>query len=389
MTRFRHSFLLEVTILITAALGLASCSGSPATKPPSGAKAAQEPARPESSSPPPESAPATLAPIEKSLVSGLPYPSAASLPRPTAEPGGVAVLDWAGFKSALTYSFDDGQPSQIEHYRELEAAGVPLTFYISEGWSGSSPDFVATWSQAAKEGHELGNHTVHHSHSGLEDSGTGGTPLADQELEIAQNAKYLSAVLGQKEVWSMASPYGDMGWSRYARAFYLFNRGVGLGKIAPRDRSDPLNLPVYMAKGGEREQDLDRRIDAARAEGKWLVFLFHSLLPTSQAWYAPVEIGSVTGSIRHARASGEVWIDALYKIAAYWLGQKIFEENEALASGKDLVWTWKLPEHFPSGSYLRVVAGGGTLSQGGKTLAPDPRGFYELSLDSGSLTLSP
>ncbi|MFW6022583.1 MAG: hypothetical protein ACOCQW_03590 [Halanaerobiaceae bacterium] len=44
----------------------------------------------------------------------------------------MLVLDWAGFKSALTYTFDDGQPSHIEHYDELQSAGVPMIFYISK-----------------------------------------------------------------------------------------------------------------------------------------------------------------------------------------------------------------------------------------------------------------
>jgi hypothetical protein len=49
--------------------------------------------------------------------SGLPVPPGASdRPRPSGAPGNLTVLDWAGFKSALTYTFDDGQPSQIAHY---------------------------------------------------------------------------------------------------------------------------------------------------------------------------------------------------------------------------------------------------------------------------------
>src|SRR3954453_1126938 len=62
--------------------------------------------------------------------SGLPVPpGAGGLPRPSGAPGNLRVLDWAGFKSALTYTFDDAQPSQIEHYADLQASGVPLTFF--------------------------------------------------------------------------------------------------------------------------------------------------------------------------------------------------------------------------------------------------------------------
>jgi hypothetical protein len=36
--------------------------------------------------------------------------------RRPAHPATLKVLDWAGFKSAVTYTFDDAQPSQVEHY---------------------------------------------------------------------------------------------------------------------------------------------------------------------------------------------------------------------------------------------------------------------------------
>jgi peptidoglycan/xylan/chitin deacetylase (PgdA/CDA1 family) len=323
-------------------------------------------------------------------VSGLPYPSSASTRgrRLTGAPGDVTILDWAGFGSALSYTFDDGEPSQLEHYEELAAAGAPFSFYVSKGWESSSPDFVGAWSRAARDGHELGNHTVHHPRSDLKGSIAGGDALASHELEIAEDEEYLRKVLGQKNVWSMASPFGDQGWNRHAGRFYAFNRGVQEGRIAPGDDSDPLDLPVFMAKGGESEDELNGRVGAARAEGSWLIFVFHTLAPTKESWYAPVDIAAVTGSLRRAKDRGDVWIDALYKIAAYWLGQRIVESARTEASGDGVCWTWKLPEHFPAGCYLRAAARDGSLMQDGKNLVRDASGFFEISLDSLSLTLS-
>ena len=48
---------------------------------------------------------------------------------------------------------------------------------------------------------------------------------------------------------------------------------------------------------------------------------------------------------------------------------------------------WTLPDHFPPGMCLRVTTTGGTLSQGGQTLGWDDHGYYEVSLDAGTLTL--
>jgi peptidoglycan/xylan/chitin deacetylase (PgdA/CDA1 family) len=334
----------------------------------------------------------TMAPlpaVEKSAVSGLPYPETGGAPRPDGKPGTLTVLDWAGFKAALSYTFDDGQPSQVAHYAELEAQGVPMTFYICEGWSGTSENFAAAWAQAAADGNEIGNHTVNHPHATLSDTGTGRGPLATPDLEISRDADYITKSISHLPVWSFAAPYGDRGWAPYAARFYFVNRGVAYGMIAPKDSTDPMNLPVYAANGGETARTLNAEIDAARSGGKWLIFLFHALLPTSQNWYAGVEVKNVTGSMYHARAAKDTWADVLYKVAAYWMGQKILSQAEPAVSGSGYTWRWTLPPHFPTGMYLRVTVSGGTVSQNGSALPWDAHGFYEIALDAGSLAVSP
>lgn len=331
----------------------------------------------------------SLPAIEKSAISGLPYPETNGVSQPSGTPGTLTVLNWAGFNAAVSYTFDDGQPSQVAHYPELAAQGVPMTFYISEGWRGTSSDFESVWAQAAADGNEIGNHTVNHPHADLSDTGTGSGPLASQHLEITQNADYITNTISHQPVWSFAAPYGDRGWAPYAAEEYFVNRGVAYGTISPMDSTDPMRLPVYMANGGETEKVLNGEIDAARSGGKWLIFLFHALLPTSQNWYAGVDVANVTGSMYHARAAKDIWVDALYKVAAYWMGQKILSKAEPEVSGSDHVWRWTLPPHFPTGIYLRVTVNGGTVSQNGSALPWDPHGFYEIALDAGSLTVSP
>jgi len=333
--------------------------------------------------------PTALPAIEKSAVSGLPYPQTSDIPQPDGAPGTLTVLDWAGFKAAVSYTFDDSQPSQVAHYAELVAQGVPMTFYVNKGWSGTSSNFVETWTQAADDGNEIGNHTVSHSHANLSDTGTGSGPLASQSLEISENADYITSTLSHQPVWSFAAPYGDRGWAPYAKEHYFVDRGVAYGTIAPLDSTDPFNLPVYMANGDETEKVLNAEIDLARKGGRWLIFLFHALLPTSQNWYAGVDVANVTGSMYHGRAAPDTWIDALYNVAAYWMGQKIRSQVEPVVSGNDYIWNWTLPAHFPTGTYLRVTVSGGTVSQNGVVLPWDPHGFYEISLDAGSLTVSP
>ncbi|WP_437668892.1 polysaccharide deacetylase family protein [Sorangium sp. So ce131] len=317
--------------------------------------------------------------------SGLPAPPGRGVPRPSGAPGNLVVLDWAGFRGAASYTFDDSQPSHITHYAALQAEGVPMTFYINSGRN-DLPNFDATWTRAAADGHELGNHTAHHCHANMTEcaGGSAGTLLA----EIDACTDYIVENYGQN-VWTMASPFGDGGWVDPARERFFLNRGVNSGMIAPRDSSNAWNLPTEMAVGGESASAFNADLDAALSTGKWVIFLFHTILPTDAHWYADVDLAAITGSMRHGKAQPELWLDTVVNVGAYWVGQKVVSSATRATSGSDTTWTWALPEHFPPGKYVRVRVDGGTLKQGGRALAWDDHGYYEVALDARSLTLSP
>jgi peptidoglycan/xylan/chitin deacetylase (PgdA/CDA1 family) len=304
---------------------------------------------------------------------------------PSGTGANLRVMPWAGFGSAVSYTFDDAQPSQIEHWEELKAAGARMTFYLNTS-NTSAADFDATWQEAYELGSELGNHTVNHCHSDF----SGCTRhLPTLEAELDQCTAYIEANLGQPVVWTAAYPFGELGYKCPAQARFFLARGVGSGMIAPGDRTDPFNLPVYAARGGEEASVFNGRIDAASDGGKWLIFLFHSLLPTTNNWYAGVDIGSVTGSIEHAKSLETVWIDSVVNVGAYWLGQRVFEAATPETTADSTTWSWSLPRFFPRGHVLRVLVDGGQLAQDGQALDWDGHGYYEVALDSGNLTWSP
>jgi hypothetical protein len=91
----------------------------------------------------------------------------------------------------------------------------------------------------------------------------------------------------------------------------------------------------------------------------------------------------------HAKTSGDTWVDSVVDVGAYWRGLKTVASANRTTSGTITTWTWTLPAHFPTGKYVRVIVpAGGTLSQKGATIAENPSGFYSVSLDAGSLTLT-
>jgi hypothetical protein len=293
------------------------------------------------------------------------------------------VLPWAGFRAAVSYTFDDSQPSQIDHWAELKVEGVRMSFYVnpSNNWYAG---YDTTWRDAIAQGHEIGNHTMNHCHADL--SGCNHPGTMDQEIDGCSS--YIAERLGQAGVWTFAAPFGDVGYQPYAAARFLVARGVSPGTVAPSDNTDPFNLPIMGASGGEPAAVFNGHIDAALAQGRWLIFLFHSILPTRQNWFAGVDITSITGSIEHAKSLGNLWIDSVVDIGAYWLGQRTFEASARASAGGKLTWSWSLPAAFPPGHVLRVGVDGGTLSQGGRPLAWNGHGYYEVALDARAVTWS-
>ena len=311
--------------------------------------------------------------------------------KPPAVAAPFTVLDWDGHRGAVSFTFDDAQPSHVEHYAELQAAGVPMTFYINSG-KPAFDDFDAAWTRAARDGHELGNHTTHPCHADATAHVSGcimGAPLADAGAEIEDNAKYITAHYPQTAVWTMASPFGDNGWNGPARTQVFLNRGVQRGMIAPGGATDPFNLPVYPVVTGENAARFNEATDRARAAGRWVIFLFHTITPTAANWYAPVAVADVVAAMQHARSLGDVWVDTVANVGAYWRGQQILAAATSSASGPATTWTWTLPPHFPPGRSLRVtLRDGGTLAQNAQPLARDARGEYRVALDAGTLALT-
>src|ERR1017187_7427629 len=322
------------------------------------------------------------------------YPAAG--PSGQAKPSGtgskVTVLAWAGFKSAVSFTFDDTNQSQIDNYSLLQAQNdkgnnVRYTFYMQTGKTGELGSSV--WPQALKDGHELGNHTKSHS-----------PPANTTDIQAAEDTlKSMFSVTA----YSFAAPNGDSSYVTTIPTMkeFLTNRTAGNGGgIAMTDdpTSKQWSLPCIIPSPSAQTSAMTSSISSAISGGKWVTFLIHGFLlnPTTgksetDGAYQPVDIVQFTGAVKWAKDQGNIWIDTVGNVSAYWIAGYKFASLAATTTGTDKTWTWKTSDFsnpFPPGHYLRVTTDGGVLKQGSTVLQWDDHGYYEVSLDAGTLTLS-
>jgi peptidoglycan/xylan/chitin deacetylase (PgdA/CDA1 family) len=305
--------------------------------------------------------------------SGLPLPpGAGGVARPSGTPGTITVLNWAGFKSAVSYTFDDSNSSQISNYSKMNALGVPFTYFM---WTNKSDASNSIWATAVKDHHEIGNHTKSHDSNGT---------AAD--IDAAQT--FIKDKYGVT-AWTLAAPNGASVYTQLANGHFMINRGVSDAIIAPNSSTDPFTLPTFIPPTGAATSAFNNEVDSARTSGGWRTMCIHGFTGGSDNAYQPVPIDNFIASVQHTKDLGDVWIGTLTDVGAYWRGQKAFSSATMMTSGDSKTWTWKLPGNFPPGKFLRVKVEGGTLTQSGKTIPWNDHGFYEIALDALSVTLAP
>jgi len=285
-------------------------------------------------------------------------PTMTGVAKPAGAAGGLKVLDWAGFKGAASFTFDDNTPSQMANYTALKGTGGHFTWFLIASSAGSN--YKAT----IADGQEIANHTQ--THPGSASAG-----------EVSNAQTTLKTNYGV-DVHSMAAPNCADAWKAFAAPAKLFqNRGPcgSVAAVSPRDSTDPFLLPAYLPPQGADTANLSGQI----AAGKWRLYVIHGF-DSQNGTYQPVPIASVTGAMSKAVSDG-MWVEGMTNIGAYWQGQKLIPASATTSA------TWTLPANFPPNMCVRITTTGGTVKQKGETIGWDPHGYYQISLDAGAVTV--
>lgn len=193
-----------------------------------------------------------------------------------------------GRKAAVSLAYDDAIPSQLDHaIPALDRHGLKGSFYLTLG-SDTLRTRQREWIAAARNGHELGNHTLFHQCSASQPDRAWVEPHRDldnttvaQMVDQVRLANVLLAALDGRSERTMTVPCGDTQArdgnyvDAVAADFVAIKRGQG-GVIDDMIRIDPAAVPVDVPVDATGEQ-LIARVEEAARRGTMVGFTFHGI----------------------------------------------------------------------------------------------------------------
>jgi peptidoglycan/xylan/chitin deacetylase (PgdA/CDA1 family) len=194
---------------------------------------------------------------------------------------------WNGRRCAVALTYDDALNTHLDHVIPLlDTLGFKGTFYLS-GFFPGLRERVKDWIAAAREGHELGNHTLFHPCEGKAPGREWVSPEYDLNVYTVRRivdeirmANVLLETMDGMTARTFAYPCGDTkaGDSSYVdavRGLCVGARGVE-GKLQTIDSGDLYGIGAYMINGQSGDERI-RLVKEAEAKGALCVFLFHGV----------------------------------------------------------------------------------------------------------------
>jgi len=200
---------------------------------------------------------------------------------------GQQQQQWNGKKFAISLSYDDALDVHLDHALPvLDSLDIKATFYVP-AHSGNLMERREEWIKVARNGHELGNHTLFHpcSSNGGEREWVSSQYDLDQynvdrildEIQLANNI--LFAIDGKTER-SFAYTCGDTeagneSFVEELKDDFISARGIE-NKNNQLNQTDLFQLTTFSVNG-QTITELIAAVEKARTEKTYLIFLFHGV----------------------------------------------------------------------------------------------------------------
>jgi peptidoglycan-N-acetylglucosamine deacetylase len=299
-----------------------------------------------------------------------------------AQAAAFKVLPWNGHKAAISLTFDDARPIQLDvAVPELNKRHLRATFFVSI----SKLTRIDDWRKARLQGHEIGNHSVTHEHANTLNKATEETQVEDAKEFLESNFSTSVSIF--------AYPYAELSpgllyWvKRYDFAARGWRGEGNLLYVTADSIPDWYNLPsqaVFSSYGAEVYREW---IDRALSMGAWTTIQIHGIGDPSTG-FEPMPADTFIALLDYMKEqeSNGLWVAPFGEIAAYLRAQKIVEEARPEADGQQQNYTWAAPSPFPNGVVLKATAEPGRrLYQNGREIRPDTKGEYRIAFDQHEL----
>lgn len=312
----------------------------------------------------------------------------AAAPAPTIAPR-LTIAPWNGHRMALSWTFDDGDPSHLETVVPLlDAAAIPGTFYPT---CSEIQPVVDDWIAVAEAGvHEIANHTVTH----VDADGR-----ADN-AEIADCHQFLTETVGV-DVSTFAYPAAivDEPYLGYATDRYVASRAGWAFVSVVRSSTAPDWMAIPSVFVGELDEEAPeetreeerlswplRSITDADTEAAWLTLTFHSV--GTGLGYGPVSTAELEQLIEHA-GQYDVWHATFADVATYHRGRlSLMNALPTATEAGGWIWEWEAAAGMTDAPLL-VSVDEGELVQGGNVVPRDASGRFEVDPAMGEVGWRP
>jgi peptidoglycan/xylan/chitin deacetylase (PgdA/CDA1 family) len=305
----------------------------------------------------------------------------------TIQAGPVTTVPWNGHPGAVSFTFDDGCQSQLDHIiQPLKDRKINATFFLYNAGNAFTGN-QAAWVAVAKDGNELGNHTL--DHADLNNSATNGTAEVTGMATLLRNADpSIQAV-------TLAYPGCSVGSASAvgAESFIARSCMFGGGPFTPMAWKDQpsnwLNVPaIYMADSTLAKAAM-ASMDAAKSGGGWIPTLDHGV---SGDWLS-LPTDSITKMFDHAISDG-LWIGTFQDVGAYWRASFTMD-NVSVSGSSPWTLTWTSPHpKMPKSVKLKVKLDAATfgntitVSQDNAMIPANSDGSYTIDFMKLKLTVT-
>ena len=226
-----------------------------------------------------------------------------------------------GARAALSVTFDDARPSQLDHgIHTLDRHGVRATFYVLPRRAAERAD---DWRRVLATGHEIGNHTMTHpcsaNHDSSRDNPLESFTIERVERDILAADDEIRARFGVRPR-TFAYPCGQTAVGRgEQKASYV--PVVARNFVAGRGyRSETANDPAVcdlalvdaFHADGMRADELLALVERTVEQQRWAVLVCHEVGEPGPLGIATAELDALC---REIAADRRVWVAPVVEVA--------------------------------------------------------------------------